>query len=131
MKTIVTGITLSSIAFVGSILLFYSAYIGHQALADLKADYGVQTVSGWYDLQPARDLFHGPLAFESELLYHSPLIFPVSAICATVGLLIGCSNTNSVPKRICLSLGLGTLFLLGFTWTNYADSIYIVSVIVD
>lgn len=131
MKRVIVGNSLVSIGLILSGLLYFSASIAHQAVTELRNDFGAQTVSGWYNLQPARDLFYGRLAFESEIIYLSFLLGPVALLVSLVGALLGCIKTSGSLKVLCFSIGILSLLILFVTWVRYSETINIVSIIVD
>lgn len=131
MKRLYIGLILVMLAFAGSSTLLYAANVTHRAVARIKETFGDQTASGWYNLQPARELFHGSLAYEAEIVYESFLLGPLAAALAATGLFIGCFRTSGPLRGLCGFIGIISLLTLVITWLCYSESIWVVSVVVD
>lgn len=120
--------TVCSLILCSSFFVLYCTIKCDSGLKYLRIDSGALNEIGWYEYQPARELFHGSLRYESEVVYWSPItlicIFFIAIVMCFLGKKFNFSYLSVYANLL-------SLLLVAFTFFYYYETRKIVSIIVD
>jgi ABC-type spermidine/putrescine transport system permease subunit II len=126
-----SGLVLLIAAIATGIIILRASVLGNSAVQELEERYGPMPTHEWYNHQPARDLFHGEMRNEAEVLYQSFWIAPLGIVVTILGLCLGCIHTHRRLKHLCFIAGVIAFVILVVPWIFHGASIAIIQTVVE